>query len=943
MTWKVLPSIVCICFTLMITSSAMGQSADGLPGGVLEGTIRDSAANKPLPAATVAIYRHTDSSLVRYMLTNQLGGFRMTGLLLGAELDIIVSYTGYMPRRLRVTFREDQERQRLGTIRLSLMPVDLEGITVQGYRPPVQMNGDTLEFNASAFKLGETAVVEDLIRRLPGVYVWGDGKITVNGRVVHRVLVDKKPFFGGDAKIALQNLPKTSVDKVQVYKDTEASRNALDSIMIVNIQLRKDKNAGFFGKAGGGYGTDHRYATDAVAAGFTPRTQLSLAGAANNTNILAPDVASLMRLGSFKGTTVAIENQPDFSVEGRHDTRAAGLNFQHDFTFDPSNRKISRLTSDYFIKRHDQVTRQQTETLNWLDGGGQLKQESIYDGNSSETGHVFNAKMERREDDWEWNNAIQLQTHRNENYFMQSNLNLDEGGGMGSDNTASSRQRFQNDDISLTGKVFSRKTGIRSEYTFQLGRDAEDQENRSEFNIPGNPAAAQYFDRKTEKDMKSASVDWQIKYDLTRWFKGAMGPQDELQLVNTLRAGNDRTNRKTRDIEQGGLHFQGNDYLTYKTKYGVLDETAGLSYYKRFQWGFPQRTRNVIGITASALQQFYRQRQFSARSELQFEKTYGNFVPRLGVNFYKERAGRSATTINLEISRSAGYASAEQLTALRDSASLYGYRVGNPRVRPSRSDEINLRYYYSNQFRSAWINTGQLNVRAGKVKDVITDSIFYDTNWRLVGQSVNLDKSWFLQANGSIHKGIRFGNNELMLETHYYLSLLRQPRYLSHVLQRLQSASNHVRMTVTYTLQDKVVFQAAGSVYSYGSRNNGTAEAPLHSTQWKTVFSTGANFLKYFNASSQLSYNVNTSSFSERMDYNIWNASLSCRFPANRKMEVRISALDILHQNTGVINRSGINYLSVGTVNMLQQYYMLTLAYYPRYFGKRKVSRLPKN
>ncbi|QEC73518.1 Plug domain-containing protein [Arachidicoccus ginsenosidivorans] len=103
------------------------------------------------------------------------------------------------------------------------------------------MNGDTLEFNADAFHLDPNAVAEDLLRKLPGVVVWGDGTITVHGREVSRVLVNGKPFFGGDTKVATQNLPKKAVEKVQVYQQSKNKDNPLDSITEVNIQLKKAK------------------------------------------------------------------------------------------------------------------------------------------------------------------------------------------------------------------------------------------------------------------------------------------------------------------------------------------------------------------------------------------------------------------------------------------------------------------------------------------------------------------------------------------------------------------------------------------------------------------------------------------------------------------------------------------------------------------------------
>jgi len=93
----------------------------------------------------------------------------------------------------------------------------LADVTVTASRPPVVVNGDTLEFNAEAFKTKPNAVVEDMLKKMPGVEVGSDGSIRVNGRLISRVLVNGKDFFNGDPKMATRNLPADALDKVQVF------------------------------------------------------------------------------------------------------------------------------------------------------------------------------------------------------------------------------------------------------------------------------------------------------------------------------------------------------------------------------------------------------------------------------------------------------------------------------------------------------------------------------------------------------------------------------------------------------------------------------------------------------------------------------------------------------------------------------------------------------
>jgi hypothetical protein len=173
---------------------------------------------------------------------------------------------------------------------IELVPLGLlQAAQVRARRPPVEINNDTIEFNAENFKTQPNAVVEDMLRKIPGVTVESDGTVKVNGQTVRRILVNGKEFFTGDVKMATKNLNADAVDKLQVFdrKSDQASFTGVDdgnSEKTINIQLKKDRNFATFGKVGAGAGSDGRYDGQANINRFRGDEQLSFLGMGNNTN-----------------------------------------------------------------------------------------------------------------------------------------------------------------------------------------------------------------------------------------------------------------------------------------------------------------------------------------------------------------------------------------------------------------------------------------------------------------------------------------------------------------------------------------------------------------------------------------------------------------------------------------------------------------------------------
>ena len=273
--------------------------------GTITGKLVDSVSGKPLGLATVTVFKAADTILVTYRMSSSDGAFKVPGLPAGINLRVIVSYSGYRVFRKEFTIQPDQLLVDFGKVALKTSSVALDEVLVIAERPPVSMRKDTIEFNAAAFKTLPNALVEDLLKKLPGVQVDADGNIMVNGKAVNRILVDGKTFFGDDPKMATRNLPANVIDKIQVTDDKEEmARNGDDNLAnvgkVVNITLKKGVKKGMFGKIYAGAGTSNVYETGAIANIYRDTLQVSVLGYINNLNRPGFSLTDLLQTGGLQ-------------------------------------------------------------------------------------------------------------------------------------------------------------------------------------------------------------------------------------------------------------------------------------------------------------------------------------------------------------------------------------------------------------------------------------------------------------------------------------------------------------------------------------------------------------------------------------------------------------------------------------------------------------------
>ena len=286
---------------LHATASASAQTA-------VSGTVADSTG-EALAGATVVLLHRADSTLAGFAAANADGAFRIRAVAAGGYV-LRATFVGFAPRDTLVSV--GAEALDVGRIVLRVSDDAIGELVVRAQQPPVVVRHDTLDYDATQFRVAPGSSVEDLLRRLPGVEVDRDGTVRAQGQTVERVTVDGKEFFGDDPTVATRNLPADAVDRVQVFdkKSDSAEFTGVDDgerERTINLALKEDRKVGAFGNvtgAAGGSDAALRYDTGASVNRFAPKTQLSVLANANNVNRLGFAFEDAMRFSggqSFGG------------------------------------------------------------------------------------------------------------------------------------------------------------------------------------------------------------------------------------------------------------------------------------------------------------------------------------------------------------------------------------------------------------------------------------------------------------------------------------------------------------------------------------------------------------------------------------------------------------------------------------------------------------------
>jgi len=902
-----------MAFLAFFSSAAQAQTSKV----EIKGVIVEKASGDAVEAATVRLLSVNDSTMQAGVASDAKGRFSLKNIAAGTYL-LNISYIGYMPVYQALQITGKNSTIDLGTIEMEENSVVLGEAVVTAKAVEVTVRGDTVEYNADSYKLAEGSMLEDLLKKMPGVEVDADGKVTVNGKEIKKILVDGKEFFSDDPKVASKNLPAKMVEKVQAYEKLSdmammTGFNDGDEEAVINLTIRPGMKEGWFGNAFAGYGTQDRYEGNLMINRFVNNDQFSIIGGLNNTNNMGfSDLASSMFSDMGGGGRRVMMN---FGANnGITQSGNIGANFSKEFS--------PKLTVGGNVRysHSDNEAESSNETENLLKSG------NTYDYDKSLTNTVNDNLSVNLRMTWKPDDLTQViftpdfsysKTDRSDEASSQTlNNNYD------TINTVLSNSSSNGDGYTFTGRLeASRKLNDKGRtLSVSLSGSTGDTKNDGY-----NYSLTNYF----QSDLKPYDlIDQLTEYHNTnKTYRGylsfvePLGNNNFLQLSYSYSASQRDAikNAYTYDDAPAGATVSKSDYNVLDSTYSKssrnesADQRASVAFRSQrekynYMIGFNvdpsyQKTGTYVGSTTI---------YSKARNVVNYSPTFQfNYLPSNQTNLRIDYEGRTSQPTML------------QLQPVEDVSNPLNVTIGNPELKPTYTNSLRVRYQsFIPEQQTAMMLFGNVNYI---VNDIVNDV----TNDALTGKKTTT----YNNTSGNYNANMRFifntplKNKKLSVNNMIFANYANTNSFIDGLTNTNKSLQLQDNATLNFR-SDLADFGISGNISYRRTTNSIENQNNLNTFN----YGTGANATLYlpnnFRLETDITYSTN-SGYSSGYEQNetLWNASLSKSFLKNNAATLRLKIYDILQQRSNISYTTTSSYTRYSEYNTLNSYVMLHFIY----------------
>jgi hypothetical protein len=872
----------------------------------IKGTVRSMADSGKIDKATVAMLYAADTSLISYTLTDKNGEFVLHNVPKNTAIKIIISHFLHQ-NYYKEVYAPAEPHIEMGTILLSSK--ELKEVIISGKRAPISIRKDTIEFIAEAFKTRPNAVVEDLLKILPGIEVDNRGNIFINGKSVNRVLVDGRRYFGSNPLLATKNLDANMIDRVLVYDDRENDPDHLvqESKVgrVIDLKLKSNIKKSVFGKFFAGTGSQSRYEAGGIVNIFRDTLQISLIGVGNNLGKTAFSNGDLNEFGGFKRSggsalydgSLSIATRSNIGVESNI---SSGFNLNYDYG---RNIKVNLM---YFYSYLDNYTATHQDKKQFL---GDTILRVLVDSKINHTqkrnylsGHV------------EWsldsNTSVKFypslsvnSTLDDDHTFENRSNNFDsELNKLTFFNFGSSRELQYRHNINFYHSINKNGNSLSFNQSLQVGSSTGSSETNSEFARLVPAAPVEIFNRliKPENQELNTALDLTYLNKINNQITSSITISSSLAKKNLRSLVYDKTspsagfdvflNDQSSDVSRTQWLTTVSPRIIYN-----LSKDVSLSGDLNFQWA---QLKNV-----------YNRPNTSVRNNPMF-----NILPALTIDAGKYHASFSTEIIQPDV---------YDIQSATIKFSPLAQFSGNPDLEPSRSYNGNISYY--NYFTTKQISLNAYSsiiARTNAISSHVTiGSDGYQSSTPInAGTTLNLSLGASLNKRYKKRKNWQLGTNSRVL-----FSLNRNPLVLNDDHGNQFGSYASFAQGVTYTYKNKVDLNP----YYSATYSRVRYDLPKYESVYYLTQSVGSTFAIHWSRRLLLEGEYLHKSNPQlgsgiRNNFNLFNFSISCSMLKKDNGQIKVSVYDLFNQNLNNYRIASQNSIIDKETNNLKQYFLIT-------------------
>lgn len=883
--------------------------------GQIFGTIQSASDTMALPGATVLLFKCTDQAKPQAVMVTDLDGkFRFERISPG-PYKVKVNYVGYKTYSKQLSMKEAPIN--LGVLWLQEESNALREVQIVGRQPLGEQMGDTTQFNAAAFKTSPNASAEDLVQKMPGISVQ-DGKIQAQGEDVQEILVDGKRFFEGDVDAALRNLPAEVIANIQIFekKSEQAEFSGFDDgkrTKTINIVTKPNRRRGQFGQASVGYGTDERYMAGASVNFFSGDRRITATGVRNNINM----------------SDYSIGETPGGGMRGRRGnnngivaTNRLGLNYNDEW-----GEKIEVSGNYHFDHKNNRQGQYQSQDYILPSDSGR-----VYTQNSRSTSTDISQRLRMRmKYDIDDRNQllfkpnVTIQQKDGYTYFLGRTVN-----DYNPVNQTESNSNSEATGYNFEGDVHYRHRFAKKGRTFSTSLNTQynsDKENN--YRVAENifyQSADPYETLDQFTNNYATGYSWEVNASFTE----PLSKQARLQLEYKINNREEDADRRTYSFQE-----QTDDYSLLDT---VLSNTFISDYTRQdTEVGYQYNTDKLRLQVEAQYQRADMQNDQDFPTDYEMDRTFQSFLPSAEVE-YKFSKTRN---LRLEYRTNTKAPSLSQLQDVIDNSNPLHIRTGNPNLKQSYENRVNIRFrnfnpetnkvFFIGMNGTVTRNNISNSTIVAEAPIHLSEKVVVEQGSQIT-QPINLDKdSWNLRTY------FNYGQPVHMIESNISLSgslgYSRRPGVINQKVNISNSTNLRLGVSVSSNISENVDFNLSTHSNYNLVENSLMPERNNNYFNQSTQLRSNLVFGKGIVYRTELNHQLNTGlSAGYDNSYLLWNMSISKRLFNNERGEVSLSVNDLLEQNSNINRNVTELYVEDTQSDILQRYFMLTFTYSIRHY-----------